>query len=187
MGVCSLYYIVMKLFFLSILWPLLTGFSLQENKISWSPTQKLTWEDFRGVPNALDLYVASTNSGISFSFFYKEHNGVELVSTTVVSNFYPDLSWYRPHNVSKYILAHEQTHFNITELHARKLREQLSTLSYNNTYKIKATELYNKIEAERRLMQRTYDKETNHSNNKEEEYKWQQFVEQNLLKYKDWE
>ena len=175
----------MKLYLLVTMF-FIVGFSSEEEKIPWSATERLTWTDFRGAPNSSGEYVASTNSGISFGFSYSERNGVGKVDITIVSNFYPDLSWYRPDTVSEYILAHEQTHFDITEIHARKLRKRLSTLPHNREYKDKASTIYNAIEAERRAMQRKYDGETDHSNAKEMEYKWREFVKQQLIDYNNW-
>ena len=151
--------------------------SFEEEKIAWDANRPLTWEDFRGVPNRADSFVASTNSGISFSFSFSERNGVANIQYTVVSNFYPDLSWYRPERVTQYILEHEQTHFDISELHARKLRNALSSLSHDRGFKEKA---------ERRAMQTQYDKESDHSNVKEMEYQWRTKVAQELNALDAW-
>ena len=160
--------------------------SFEEEKIAWDANRPLTWEDFRGVPNRADSFVASTNSGISFSFSFSERNGVANIQYTVVSNFYPDLSWYRPERVTQYILEHEQTHFDISELHARKLRKALSSLSHDRDFKEKAEAIYNGLEAERRAMQTQYDKESDHSNVKEMEYQWRTIVAQELNALDAW-
>ncbi|HAT64832.1 MAG TPA: DUF922 domain-containing protein [Flavobacteriaceae bacterium] len=160
--------------------------SFEEEKIAWDANRPLTWEDFRGVPNRADSFVASTNSGISFSFSFSERNGVANIQYTVVSNFYPDLSWYRPERVTQYILEHEQTHFDISELHARKLRNALSSLSHDRDFKEKAEAIYNRLEAERRAMQTQYDKESDHSNVKEMEYQWRTKVAQELNALDAW-
>ena len=158
----------------------------EEEKIVWDASRPLTWEDFRGVPNRADNFVASTNSGMSFSFSFKERNGVATISYTVVSNFYPDLSWYRPERVSTYILEHEQTHFDISELHARKLRKALSALTHDRDFKEKAEKIYNTIEAERRAMQTLYDSESDHSNIENAEYRWRTYVAEQLKLLEDW-
>ncbi|MEZ4817149.1 MAG: DUF922 domain-containing protein [Flavobacteriaceae bacterium] len=161
-------------------------FVSEEEKIVWDANRPLTWEDFRGIPNRADDFVASTNSGISFSFSFKERNGVATISYTVVSNFYPDLSWYRPERVSTYILEHEQNHFDISELHARKLRKALSALTHNKDFKEKAEAIYNTVEAERRAMQTLYDSESDHSNIEEAEYQWRKIVAEKLKALDTW-
>lgn len=159
---------------------------VSEERLVWQAERKLTWEDFRGVPNRLDSYVASTNSGVSFSFSYKEDETGRSIDYTVQSNFYPQLSWYRPERVNDYILAHEQTHFDISELHARKLRKALDGVKEAADFREQAETVYNQIEMERRNMQLQYDRETDHSNIREEEYRWRQFVNEQLEVYDLW-
>ncbi|NND63103.1 MAG: DUF922 domain-containing protein [Flavobacteriaceae bacterium] len=178
---------MMKVLILLLL-PLIGLFpsQLEEEKIVWNEDRPLSWEDFRGVPNRADNFVASTNSGVSFSFSFKERDGIATINYTVVSNFYPDLSWYRPERVTQYILEHEQTHFDISELHARKLRKGLSQLPHDRNFKDRAEEIYNTLEAERRAMQTQYDRESDHSNIDEAEYKWRRFVAEQLALLDDW-
>ncbi|MEZ4778732.1 MAG: DUF922 domain-containing protein [Flavobacteriaceae bacterium] len=172
---------------LLLLVPFLGLFSVsEEEKIAWDANRPLTWQDFRGIPNRADDFVASTNSGMSFSFSFKERNGIATISYEVVSNFYPDLSWYRPERVTMYILEHEQTHFDISELHARKLRKALSILTHDREFKEKAEAIYNRIEAERREMQTQYDQESDHSNIEGAEYQWRKIVAEELKALDTW-
>ena len=145
-----------------------------EEKIRWSEHQKLTWKEFRGAPNGAEAFVASTNSGIGFSFSYKERNGVGKITYTIDCNFYPDLSWYRPERVSIYILGHEQLHFD------------LSAIPHNRDFKGKAEIIYNQIEADRRDMQSQYDADSDHSNVEAEEYRWRAFVKEELQRLSEW-
>lgn len=158
----------------------------EEEKIQWSEDRKLTWADFKGAPNGSQEFVASTNSGVSFSFSYSERNGVTKVDYEIYSNFYPNLSWYRPEKVSDYILAHEQLHFDISELHARKIRKEFSDIPRDRDFKEKAEAIYNRMEGERRSMQRQYDFDSDHSNIDEEEYRWRSYVAEQLKVYDNW-
>tara|TARA_B100000508_G_C11403558_1_gene249586 strand:- start:238 stop:771 length:534 start_codon:yes stop_codon:yes gene_type:complete len=162
------------------------GFVSEEEKIVWQEGRKLTWADFKGTPNRGNDFVASTNSGVLFSFSYGERNGVPDLSYSISANFYPDLSWYKVDRVSPYILAHEQAHFDITELHARKLRKALSQLPHNREFKDKASTIYNDMEAARREMQKQYDADSDHSNIKEAEYQWRAFIQQELEALSAW-
>lgn len=159
---------------------------IDEEKIPWNEDRKLVWADFKGVPNGPPDYVASTNSGVSFSYSYRERNGVGEIKFTVLSNFYPNLSWYRPSKVSDYILAHEQMHFDISELYARKLRLRLAVIPHDRDFKSKAETVYDQIEADRREMQFQYDVETDHSNSKEEEFHWRDYIAKQLQVYNSW-
>lgn len=177
----------MKVFLVSIVLSCFLAASIsEEEKIVWQEDRKLDWTDFRGIPNAADTFVASTNSGVSFAFSIKEsESGVE-VDYTVLSNFYPALSWYRPQRVNAYILAHEQTHFDISELFARKLRKKLASIEDPRQFKELADKYYNENEFERREMQRRYDEESDHSNIESKEYEWREFVKDQLKLLEAW-
>lgn len=177
---------MMKLITAALLLLFLSPDISEDEKIIWSEDRKLTWADFKGTPSGPIDFVASTNSGVSFSFSYKEQNGVGSVDYTILSNFYPDLSWYRPSKVSTYILEHEQMHFDISELCARKLRMGLAAIPENRNFKQNAEGVYQENEAERRQLQTRYDKESDHSNNKEEEYQWRIFIAEQLEVYGSW-
>ena len=84
------------------------------------------------------------------------------------------------------MLQHEQTHFDITELHARKLRKRIEAYNFSENAKAELDELYNQIERERRAMQSKYDLETDHSILKAEEVAWVEKVQQLLKEYEAW-
>jgi hypothetical protein len=174
------------LFFL--LFPLLMLFPIENDKekMQWNETRPLTWSDFKGVPNGADDYVASTNSGISLSYSIGYSEGEYKFDFTVQSNFYPKQSWYRPEAASEYILKHEQTHFDISELHARKLRKKLLELDISENIKAVADKLYSETEQARRAMQHEFDSDSDHSKLREPEFEWREYVASELEKYDSW-
>ncbi|WP_339699035.1 DUF922 domain-containing protein [uncultured Marixanthomonas sp.] len=177
----------MKLFVTLLLFTL-SFFPSEENKekILWTETRQLTWEDFRGTPKPGADFVASTNSGMSFSFSYTEKNGKRTMEHSISCNFYPELSWFKPGKVSEYILKHEQTHFDISELHARILRKRIAEAEFSKNVKEEIGALYHTTEQERQDLQNQYDLETDHSKNKEEEYRWREKITNQLKKYERW-
>lgn len=159
----------------------------KEERIVWQDTKKLTWADFKGTPENDENFVASTNSGISFGFSSKTKAGVKTVDFVVTSYFYPERSWFMEGAVNDYILKHEQTHFDISELFARKLRQKLASLPAEDPQlKEKMKAIYTQNEQERVNFQKLYDWETNHSRVPEEEALWQQKVAAELKAYDDW-
>jgi predicted secreted Zn-dependent protease len=77
-----------------------------------------------------------------------------------------------------YILAHEQAHFDITELIARQLHEALQSYVMNKkTFKQDITRIYNDAVRAKEEMQETYDRETNHSRNKLKQNEWLDRIE----------
>ncbi|MGJ8734513.1 MAG: DUF922 domain-containing protein, partial [Cellulophaga sp.] len=75
---------------------------------------------------------------------------------------------------------HEQIHFDIAELYARKMREKLSkVVPSSNTYK-QARAIYTSVNKELDAYQDLYDKETNYSRDLEKQLFWQEKVKKEL-------
>ena len=80
-----------------------------------------------------------------------------------------------------YILAHEQGHFDITEIFARKLHEALQGYQFNKrTFKKDIGQIYQGIVKEKEDFQKKYDGETDHSRNRKMQYDWLETIEQML-------
>ena len=77
-------------------------------------------------------------------------------------------------------------HFDISELHARKLREALADYEIGRNIRQDLKRIYNKIESERVSMQNKFDRETSHSENRSEEMKWRKFVAEELKKLEEY-
>ena len=158
----------------------------KSEKIKWSTERLLSWKDFRAVPDKSDSYTANTNSGMSYTWNYSTYSGTPVLEYEVISNFYPNRSWVKKEVKDKnYLLGHEQLHFDISELHARKLRKALSEYEPGNNIRGDLNKIYNRIETERTAMQKKFDAETQHSENKKAEYSWRKFVAMELEKLKN--
>lgn len=156
----------------------------KKERIRWQEDRPLTWEDFKAEPDESLSYSANTNSGIGYSWDYSTASGTPVLKHEVTSNFYPELSWVKDVDDLEYLLAHEQLHFDISELHARKLRKALAEYEIGRNIRLDLKRIYNKIETERSLMQKSFDKETSHSENYEAEMRWRMFVANELEKLK---
>lgn len=155
-------------------------------KINWSETRKLTWEDFRGEPLAHAGFVASTNTGISFGYSYTLEGSGANVEFTVESFFQPEKSWFLSGLVSQNVLNHEQTHFDISELHARILRKKMESRKFSKNVKSEIESIYLDVESQRKAMQKKFDLETNHSKNIEKEIFWENHIAKELATYESW-
>ena len=156
-------------------------------KIFWEQ-DGLIWEDFKAAPNEESKFDANTNAGLSFSWGVKNTNGNIELTYEVTSYFNPYLSWVKEDSDNDYLLKHEQLHFDITELHARKLRKKLSEVnpgSLGKEPKGVLTRIYQAVEKERAAMQIEFDNESRHSLDKDGEARWQKYVRAELLKYDD--
>ncbi len=154
-----------------------------ENSILWSDTCRLEWSDFKGRP---DLYMdaaALTASGLSMDLKAKTTK-TSLIEFKVIveARFYPDQSWYKKELASSQVLAHEQLHFDITELHARKLRERIDHAELTINIKKEISLLSKTVNQELKVMQKEYDRDSNYSRNNETQIRWQNFVSAELYK-----
>lgn len=105
----------------------------------------------------------------------------------VQSYFLPDQSWVKPDIDSPHLLIHEQLHFDITELHARKLRKAMEEFDIESTPNVKPAlqAIYKNTEASRANMQKNFDTESRHSLNPEAQIKWQKLIKEELKKLED--
>ncbi len=101
------------------------GLAQESTPIAWDVSRKLAWEDFKGKPFKTAWAAATTASGISYEYTGRETKGGYELEFSVGAYFYPEKSWYQPHLCDALVLSHEQLHFDISELFARKLRKQL--------------------------------------------------------------
>ena len=129
-------------------------------------------------------FVASTSSGIAYSHW--EVNGDKRIKINVFCNFYPQKSWYSKNDATDYILKHEQTHFDISELYKRIYKERIDETQFSDNMKEELEALFYKTEDERVAIQRKFDSEADHSKNKKKELEWETYVAQQLVAYERW-
>lgn len=150
---------------------------------TWQEDKPLTWADFRGQPNNNMDAAALTASGISFGYSLKKVNSkVVGFEADIKSIFYPTESWYKKSEATPHILRHEQLHYNITELFARKFRYEVSKLKPSRNLKNQLSALGQRLNIEAEQMQRQYDAQTNHSINKKQQAEWDKFITSELKK-----
>ena len=157
-----------------------------EVTISWSDSKKLTWSDFKGAVDEHTDAVAVTASGITFSFSVSQSNGQFVdFKAEAQAHFYPEKSWYLEAKGDDHILAHEQLHFDITELHVRQLRYNISRIIVSQNIKQDLRHVHEQANKNLAVMQNDYDTQSDNSINKEQQALWSTFVKTELDKYKD--
>ncbi len=145
--------------------------------------KKLSWSDFKEKPG-YDKYpykLAKTNWKldvvINDTSCSKDTNRVNIKITAL---FNPLQSWVRNPSISfrsLKLLVHEQLHFDIVELFARKMRKELlaATLTKTN-YKIQASKIRDRLFRKLHTYQKNYDISTKYSNDDTEQSKWQERI-----------
>lgn len=153
-------------------------------QLVWNENYRLQWSDFKAQPEEHVDAVAITASGLS-SKFSARTTSTRLVdySSDVVAHFYPGKSWYKPTKVNEIVLAHEQLHFDITELHARKLRKRISEYDFTVDIKSEMNVLVDTANEDLEKMQEIYDSETNYSMDVESQKKWQLYIRGELKRF----
>ncbi|MFI5148820.1 MAG: hypothetical protein ACHQRM_03740 [Bacteroidia bacterium] len=137
--------------------------------ITWSETRPLAWNDFGGKAIA-----GSPNAALSSVSILPHAEAVgSQLEFDVNTVFTPSLSWVRSDKKTGYLLKHEQGHFDIGELFARKMRKALSEKSFiQKTFVAEYKAITNRFNTEFLKYTADYDTETHHSliNEKQEEW-----------------
>ena len=160
----------------------------------------LTWDDFRGVPDYTALsYGAAIKADLkhqtsyetkitqgSCHYWFTKIEGIAYMSRME--------SWVRPDAKSFWALQHEQIHFDIVQIHAKRFNERVENELLNQEFlcpggidswsesktKIaayaKVTAILNQAKKDVSLMQKTYDEQTNHGMNNEQQKSWENMV-----------
>ncbi|RKE98045.1 DUF922 domain-containing protein [Ichthyenterobacterium magnum] len=160
------------------------GASNDEVTISWTDDYKLTWDDFKGPIKPNTAAAAITASGITFGYSVKTSNGkIVSFNPSVEAHFYPEKSWYIKEKGNARLLAHEQLHFDITELHVRKFRAEISKLSITQNLRNELSRLHQRINDELAIMQSQYDSQTDNSINVKVQEQWEYLVAKALKEF----
>ena len=132
-----------KKLYLLLFFPLLFSFiRQQEDLILWNAKRPLRYEDFKVVQKDT---IKIANSGgrfkgaqsqLKFRFNTSQSSYTTTPKIEVSVYFLPNESWMLIK--SETTLEHEQIHFNIAELFARKMRKSIDSLVKMNTYDFQA-------------------------------------------------
>jgi len=146
----------------------------RNDTIVWKPDSLLKPTDFksRSRGNALGF----TASGI---ILYPDESGGALM-------FYVEAVFVKSKSFiaknTEYVLKHEQMHFDITELYARKLRQKMKATDFKKVKNVVAelNKLFKKIDTEYQKEQARYDKETEHGLNPAQQQVWNEDIAKRL-------
>ncbi len=144
-------------------------------KILWQPNVKLSWDDFEGNPdeNIKTAHYTITPKAVSFigvSFNYVKKEGKYDV---VIQPYFDKCKSFYNDTTDYLILEHEQCHFNISEIYARKMRKKIKQLQNSGIYdKDKYGEIIKVLNEERYRENEEFDLGTLYGTIKEEHHKW---------------
>ena len=136
-------------------------------EIPWLAERRLTWEDYQCDPVRNTDAVASTSTSLGISY--------QVINSQLTYHITCGFSKVKSWGLVKtnYILAHEQGHFDITEIFARKLYEALQKYTFNRrTFRRDINEIYQSVVRQKEDFQEMYDGETDHSRNRKIQNEW---------------
>lgn len=148
-----------------------------KNEIIWKEGERLSWKDFQGKPEPR-FAAASTTYKLVAKIGSEDKKTVFIVRAV----FYKDQSWKKKKWINESVLSHEQTHYDIVELFARKLRQKTSQLSAKSNQELEKEflALYGQTDKEMDEFQDLYDKETDGSMNGEKQREWEKKIKSGL-------
>lgn len=157
----------------------LWDFQPQESSdtIPWSDEYVLTWDDFQAKPKK--GHFAAALSDISFAIdIHSEQNDLVVVVQTF---FNPDKSWVKEEGRNEYLLKHEQCHFDLYEVNARKLRKELQSTRFTQA-NVQSTinRIVEKYSKYNESSQAEYDEQTNHSLKEKNQEIWNRRIAEDL-------
>jgi hypothetical protein len=148
----------------------------KKDTIIWKKDSLLTKDDFKGKGHGKNGPLGLTTWCL---FLYpNESNGVLVFSVEAL--FIKSKSYIVQY--SDYVLKHEQLHFDICELYARKLRKMISDKDFkkvNNVQKV-IQDMYNKAAQDCAKEQQKYDDDTNHGLNAAKQQVWADDIKKQL-------
>ncbi len=137
--------------------------------IYWTQGHRLEWSDYVGSADYHTPDIAAlTASGIVSSKGCKDG----FIDYEIKSCFDKTNSWVKPEAYTNYHLAHEQGHFDITELYARILYHDLSLRKFKCGEEAEFESFIDESVKEWERMQKLYDYETAYSTNPQEQHRW---------------
>jgi hypothetical protein len=166
------------------------GDSNNQSTLIWDSSRKLQWTDFKGHVDPNKFGSAMTSHKIEIkptNVMVDENDNIQgYQKMTVEAQFFMNKSWTA--TSSQHILSHEQLHFDIAELYARKIRQRFEEFKTNGIASFsKYQECYNLFWKESRNVQKRYDEETKHGQNKLKNKNWAIKIARQLDELKEFE
>lgn len=155
----------------------------ESDSIIWNPAHKLVWRDFHGKPAPGDN---ESKKAVCAASIYVESFWDEMINFKVSNSFMKNEAWTLD-TLSIKLLEHEQLHFDIAEVYARKIRQAVDSLRKKG---VEAVDIYSQVITlllEQRVKKdELYDTETQHGIFILEQEKWKAKIAKELKVLDKW-
>jgi hypothetical protein len=155
---------------------------IKQDSIPWNKNYRLKWSDFKGKPDTL----SKEDAACAASIYVKGFRDKGLPNFLVYNSFMKNDAWTRD-STSVMLLQHEQLHFDIAEVYARKIRKAVDSLRRKqiktiNSYSVEITKLLSMFEMTGKL----YDEQTSHGIYGNQQSEWRQKILKELEALNDY-
>ena len=167
-------------FIVLFLFPLAPSFAQQRGTLAWKAGEPLQWSHFKGKPDATD----KVHGAVTFAGFDIKVEKISFPGGTIRFKaravFDQQRSWVKAGEPDSHLLAHEQLHFDITELYARKLTKKLNALQLKSKDKAQIKKWQNYYFQAQMETQKQYDRESVHGLHFEMQEVWRELIDAEL-------
>lgn len=146
------------------------------DSICWNKDVKLKWSDFKGAPDWNSEWFAVCPAAIKAEGFWD--NGLPNFDVT---NCFDKVSAWTKDTTSLSGLEHEQLHFDIAEVHARKIRKAIDSLREEGEVGFEPYSFIVRcLLSKRNKVDSLYDYETAHGLNEAQQEEWKKKIWEEL-------
>jgi hypothetical protein len=154
----------------------LLTFGQSTDTLHWSKSRKLRFDDFKDET----IYYA----GGGATLCYLEGTANSCACSGILAVFFKNKSAIPKGDIS--VLSHEQGHFDICEIYARKARKYLQSTGKALTSD-SISVIVNRFNHDLELMQARYDEETDHNANADRQWEWEEKIARMLYELRLYE
>ena len=153
-----------------------------DHAFPWSAGRRLAWRDFQGSPPAEGAEGAKT----SYTMYSAWKCRGDVFEFRVIAGFRPRQSWVKAIVLNdstqrRTVLGHEQTHFDLAEVHARRMRQAYADLARPCARPdAELSGLARRLARDEKAEQTRYDTETNHGLLADRQAAWSRDVARRL-------
>jgi len=153
-----------------------------DHAFPWSAGRRLAWSDFQGSPPS----EGSEGAKISYTLYSGWKCKGAAFEFRMIAGFRPRQSWVTAVVLNdsmqrRTVLGHEQTHFDLAEVHARRMQRAFGDLARPCARTdAELSALAQRLTQEEKAEQRRYDEETNHGLLADQQAAWSRDVAQRL-------
>lgn len=153
----------------------------EEDTIYYSASRPLTWDDFKDRPRD-NHFEAEIFASIGYLQQNEVKKGVIYVNMAMKVDVAKSDCWVRAEGKDDYILNHEQRHFDIEKIVSEHFKQKISAMelpvdNFNGPINVE----YMETLREATRMQKQYDGDTRHGQDKQAQAKWNEKIDKELM------